>query len=63
MAAPSPGTDTPRHEEAQGRPVTNLFAGHVPISLIMELAMPAGPHSAGLLQAETDPSTGWPESR
>ena len=63
MTAQSPGTDIPGHDDAQGRPLMNLLAGHVPISLIMDLAMPTGPHSSELLQAEADPHLEGPESR
>ena len=34
------------------RRVMGMLAGHLPLSLIMDLAMPAGPHSRELLDAE-----------
>jgi hypothetical protein len=40
-----------------------LLAGRVPISLIMDLAMPAGPHSRELLEAEGSPDVAWWEPR
>lgn len=44
-------------------PLFALLAGRVPISLIMDLAMPAGPHSRELLEAEGSPEVAWWEPR
>lgn len=33
--------------------------GHVPLTLVMDLAMPHGPHSAELLAAEPGPDAAW----
>ena len=41
-------------ERSQDR-LRRLLAGHVPVSLIMDLAMPQGPHSDELLEAEQRP--------
>jgi hypothetical protein len=39
--------------------VMELLAEHVPLSLIMDLVMPAGPHSTELLLEEGHPIGGW----
>jgi hypothetical protein len=40
-----------------------FLAGRVPISLIMDLAMPGGPHSRELLDDEGLPEVAWWERR
>ncbi len=42
----------------QDDPVMDLLGAHLPLSLIMDLAMPAGPHSRDLLTAEPA-DTSW----
>ena len=44
-------------------PVMNLLAEHVPLSLILDMAVPAGPHSGEILQAEGAPDDAWWEPR
>ncbi len=39
------------------RVVMTQLAEHVPLCLIMDLTMPAGPHSAELLAREASPAT------
>ena len=39
-------------------PVMGLLGAHLPLSLIMDLVMPAGPHSRDLLVAEPG-DTSW----
>ncbi len=39
-------------------PVMGLLGAHLPLSLIMDLVMPAGPHSRDLLIAEPG-DTSW----
>jgi hypothetical protein len=39
--------------------VMDLLAQHVPLSLIMDLAMPDGPHSTELLAHEPQPGDPW----
>ena len=39
--------------------VMNLLAGRVPLTLLMDLAMPAGPHSSELLTTEGLPEHPW----
>lgn len=56
------GSDATVHDQTDG-PLRELLAGHVPISLIMDLAMPAGPHSRELLESEGSPDTAWWEPR
>lgn len=43
--------------------VMDLLADHVPLSLLMDLAMPAGPHSRDLLHTEGLPAEPWWEAR
>ncbi len=45
-------------EPAQDDPVMGLLGAHLPLSLIMDLVMPAGPHSRDLLVAEPA-DTSW----
>jgi hypothetical protein len=40
-----------------------LLAEHVPLSLLMDLAMPAGPRSRDLLHTEGLPADPWWEPR
>ena len=54
-AAPTPVlVGSAKHET-----VMDLLAGHVPLSLIMDLAMPAGPHSRELLHDEGSSLDPW----
>lgn len=50
-------------DEGAGAPeceaVMEMLADRVPISLIMDLAMPAGPHSQELLDEEGEPEHAW----
>ncbi len=39
-------------------PVMDMLGAHLPLSLIMDLVMPAGPHSRDLLVAEPG-DTSW----
>ncbi|HEX8497568.1 MAG TPA: hypothetical protein VF661_10275 [Actinomycetales bacterium] len=48
------GTDT-----AEGEQVMGMLGTHVPLSLIMDLAAPAGPHSQEILDSEGQPETTW----
>ncbi|MFN8077648.1 MAG: hypothetical protein U0Q15_19810 [Kineosporiaceae bacterium] len=41
----------------------DMLAGRLPLSLIMDLAMPAGPHSDELLAEEGEPEDAWWEPR
>jgi len=43
--------------------VMGLLADHVPLSLLMDLAMPAGPCSRDLLNTEGLPADPWWEPR
>ncbi len=43
--------------------VMDLLAEHVPLSLLMDLAMPAGPRSRDLLHTEGLPADPWWEPR
>jgi hypothetical protein len=52
-----------RYADQAEEPLRELLAGRVPISLIMDLAMPAGPHSRELLEAEGEPDDAWWEPR
>jgi hypothetical protein len=53
---------TQRTPEAWGRPgdtVMELLGASLPLSLIMDLVMPAGPHSRELLTAEPAGDASW----
>ncbi len=56
---------TPRMPAAWARPaeppdpVMELLGHHLPLSLIMDLVMPAGPHSGELLAGEPAVDTSW----
>ncbi|NLT54226.1 MAG: hypothetical protein GXX79_06590 [Actinomycetales bacterium] len=54
---------SPASTDRRDEPLMSFLAGHLPISLIMDLAMPAGPHSDELLRMEYGPDAPWPESR
>lgn len=54
---PRPPKDCDRHFACMI--CRDLLAGRVPITLIMDLAMPSGPHSAELLEAEGLPTQYW----
>ena len=43
-------------------PVMNLLAEHVPLSLILDMAVPAGPHSGEILRPRV-PDDAWWEPR
>ena len=45
------------------RDVMGLLAEHVPLSLLMDLALPAGPPSSDVLTAEGLPTDRWWERR
>ena len=58
------GTFAPStHPGAPDDALMDLLADGIPISLIMDLAMPAGPHSRELLEAEGAPDNAWWEPR
>ncbi|WP_432544008.1 hypothetical protein [Kineococcus sp. SYSU DK002] len=40
-------------------PVMEMLSEHIPLSLIMDMASPDGPHSAELLAAEGLPEDEW----
>jgi hypothetical protein len=40
-------------------PVMGLLGASLPLSLIMDLVMPAGPHSEDLLEAEPADDASW----
>jgi hypothetical protein len=40
-------------------PVMRLLGASLPLSLIMDLVMPAGPHSRELLATEPSDAAGW----
>ncbi len=44
---------------AQDDPLMEFLGHHVPLALIMDLAMPAGPHSRKLLVDEPPVDTAW----
>ena len=48
-----------REARTPGTGVMRLLAGHVPLSLLMDLTMPAGPHSQELLTVEGLPDGPW----
>ncbi|MFB9378565.1 hypothetical protein ACFFKU_07020 [Kineococcus gynurae] len=52
MTAPDP---TP----TAAQPVRDMLSEHIPLSLIMDLAAPDGPHSAELLASEGLPTEEW----
>ena len=59
------GRQTPRTPAAWAQapepqdPVMGLLGAHLPLSLIMDLVMPAGPHSRELLTAEPAEDGSW----
>lgn len=42
-----------------GEPVMEMLSEHIPLSLIMDMASPDGPHSAELLESEGLPDSEW----
>ena len=50
------GADRPSPEDEH---VMSLLEEHVPMSLIMDLAAPAGPDSADILATEGGPDEAW----
>jgi hypothetical protein len=46
-------------EDAQAEQVMDLLEEHVPLSLIMDLSAPEGPHSQEILDAEGVPDDQW----
>jgi len=44
---------------AGGEPVMELLSEHIPLSLLIDMASPEGPHSAELLEAEGLPEEEW----
>ena len=44
---------------AESEQTMGLIEGHVPISLIMDLAVPAGPNSQDILDTEGAPDSKW----
>ncbi len=50
-------------EEPTDDEIMDLLAEHVPLSLLMDLALPAGPPSSEVLQAEGLPVEPWWEPR
>ncbi|MEZ0165276.1 hypothetical protein AB2L27_10955 [Kineococcus sp. LSe6-4] len=49
---------TPSADSA-AEPVMEMLSEHIPLSLIMDMASPDGPHSAELLAAEGLPDDEW----
>jgi len=52
------------HEKTQAventaEPVMEMLSEHIPLSLIMDMASPDGPHSAELLESEGMPDEEW----
>jgi hypothetical protein len=45
--------------EAGAEQTKGLFEDHVPMSLIMDLTPPGGPHSRDILDAEGGPEDAW----
>ncbi len=56
VAPPAGDAEACSREEAE---VMDLLAEHVPLSLLMDLALPSGPTSQELLQAEGLPEEQW----
>jgi len=54
-----PPKPTEPNAPAGGEQVMEMLGTHVPISLIMDLAAPAGPHSQEILDSEGQPETTW----
>jgi hypothetical protein len=71
MAAPEPGATpgttavpgTPNGADSSAERAKELFEVHVPLSLIMDLNPPDGPHSRDILDAEGTPEDAWWEPR
>ena len=45
--------------DAMSEPVMEMLSEHIPLSLIMDMASPDGPHSAELLESEGCPDQEW----
>ncbi|WP_380157794.1 hypothetical protein [Kineococcus sp. R86509] len=45
--------------DAMSEPVMEMLFEHIPLSLIMDMASPDGPHSAELLESEGLPDEEW----
>ena len=54
-----PGRRTPRAWARPDDSVMGLLGASLPLSLIMDLVMPAGPHSRELLTAEPAEDGSW----
>lgn len=46
-------------EDEQAEQIMDLLEEHVPLSLIMDLTVPAGPNSREILRAEGEPEQHW----
>jgi hypothetical protein len=57
-ARPTPPTPISRARPA-AHPVMGLLGASLPLSLIMDLVMPAGPHSRELLTSEPADDGSW----
>ncbi len=58
-ATPADPTSTTVDEDASAEQARGLFEEHVPMSLIMDLNPPNGPHSQDILDAEGAPEELW----
>jgi len=56
---PKPGPDLMSPVCRECGLLADMLSQGVPISLIMDLCMPRGPHSSELLAAEGTPETAW----
>ena len=45
--------------DAPAEPVMEMLSEHIPLSLIMDMVSPDGPHSAELLESEGLPDEEW----
>jgi len=45
--------------DATAEPVMEMLSEHIPLSLIMDMVSPDGPHSAELLESEGLPDEEW----
>lgn len=61
VAAGATTTDKVSTDESEQ--VMGMLSDHVPLSLIMDLAAPQGPHSDDILDAEGAPDGNWWEHR
>jgi hypothetical protein len=53
------GATADRSPEPGAEQTKGLFEGHVPMSLIMDLTPPEGPHSRDILDSEGAPDDAW----